>query len=172
MITLRAERDRSGCGFAVWLKTQTIFKITSLKIIFLYLPAKTWAQGSVVSLVRVDYAIKLHHQLSQEKHWAMNLGPSRYKAFNFTLEKNEIFLITQLLGLDFGWVDGVGFRNLFNACTREYRMKGKTRDKHQTLVMCFNVCGSNGFFLKFCLFGRLWMVAEGTQRLLQLVGSQ
>lgn len=105
----------------ICLKRQTS-KTTSSKISFLYLPAKTWAQGSMVSLVRVDYAIKLHHQLSQEKHWAMNLGPSRHKAFNFTLGKNKIFLIAQFFKA-WLWMGSMGLGS--GIFLMHYRMEEK-----------------------------------------------
>lgn len=68
----------------------------------------------------------------------MNLGPSRYKAFNFTLEKNKIFLITQFLDLTLDGFYGVGFRNFLCMQVR-VQNEGKTRENRQTLVMCFNV---------------------------------
>jgi len=43
---------------------------------------------------RADYTIKWHQTAARET-LSLNLGPGRYKAFNFTLEKNKVLLITQ-----------------------------------------------------------------------------
>lgn len=146
-----------SCFFCFKIRKQMFFKVSSLKIIFLYLPAKPWAQGSVISCVRVDDAIRLHHQLLQENHWAMNLGSSRCKAFNFTLGKKKIKYFWSpgfWLWMTFWWLFFFGC--FFYACEcTEWR---KNKRKNVRLSWCLRGLDSHGFFVKLCLFGKLRMV--------------
>lgn len=64
--TAHTERGCSGCGFAVSTLKHKLSKPPPQKSPSL--PHQNLSHGSVVSLVRVDFAIKLHHQLLQEKH--------------------------------------------------------------------------------------------------------
>lgn len=116
---VHTERGCSGCGFSVSTLKHKLSNLPPQKSpSFTHLPKPELK----VSLARVDCTIKLHHQLSQEKHWAINLGSNRHK---FHLGNKEDIFDHQILRLDLNEFYGVGFRNFFNAFIWEHRMEEK-----------------------------------------------